>query len=111
MKFGGIPFVFLLAAGTAFGQFPPQLTRVVVIVQENRTPDNLFHFLTPACPIPAGTSGLSACIPEPVISGCYDISPCGLSNQKGVPAAVPLKAMPLSANVNPNHSHDGFNKM
>jgi phospholipase C len=111
MKFRGMPFVFLLAAGTAFGQFPPQLTRVIVIVQENRTPDNLFHFLTPACPIRPRDIGLTACIPETVTGGCYDISPCGLSNQNGPPVRVTLKPQTLSANVNPDHSHDGFDKM
>jgi hypothetical protein len=63
--------------------FPPQITHVVVIFQENRTPDNLFHFLSPLCTIPAGASGLAACTPNPVTTSCYDVSPCGLSNRSG----------------------------
>lgn len=103
--------VFLLASLAAFPQFPPQITRIVVIVQENRTPDNLFHYLSPACPIPRDATGLAACTPSPVTSTCYDISPCGLSNKKGTPVPVPLKSMLLSSTINPNHSHKAFEQM
>ena len=56
---------FLLASPAAFAQFPPQIKNVIVIFQENRTPDNLFHFLTPACPLPSNTDALHACTPPP----------------------------------------------
>jgi phospholipase C len=111
LRYRVLLFVFLLGVGRAFAQFPPQITRVVVIVQENRTPDNLFHFLTPTCPIPKGATGLSACTPYPVTSSCYDVSPCGLSNQKGSPIPISLKPASLSASVDPDHSHKGFNDM
>src|SRR5580693_3266509 len=75
--------------------FPAQITHVVVIVQENRTPDNLFHFLSPLCTIPAGASGLSACTPSPVTTSCYDVSPCGVSNQSGTDLPVTLTPAPL----------------
>jgi len=93
-----------------FGQFPPQLKHVVVIVQENRTPDNLFHFLSPLCPLPVG-GGLNACIPSPVTTGCYDISPCGLSNESGSEMAITLGPLPMSGSTDPDHSHTGFNSM
>ena len=113
MKYRLTTLVFLLGTATAFAQFPPQIKNVVLIIQENRTPDNLFHFLTPVCPIPWGAKGLDACIPNPVTTSCYDISPCGLSNQKGKNSPVPVKLKPLSlsASVNPDHSHKGFNDM
>ena len=103
----------LLGTATALAQFPPQIKNVILIVQENRTPDNLFHFLTPACPIPSHAKGLDACIPNPVTTSCYDVSPCGLSNQKEKSSPVPVKLKPLllAADVNPDHSHKGFNDM
>ena len=66
MKYGTVGLAVLFGAGTAFAQFPPQIKNVVVIFQENRTPDNLFHYLTPACPLPQNADPLDACIPRPV---------------------------------------------
>jgi phospholipase C len=91
--------------------FPPQITHVVVIFQENRTPDNLFHYLTPACTIPQGASGLSACTPNPVTTSCYDISPCGLSNQSGSVVPVTLEAVPWKNSTDPSHAHLAFEQM
>lgn len=102
---------FSALSHNALAQFPSQIKNVVVIFQENRTPDNLFHFLTPACPLPSGGDPLHACIPAEVTSSCYDISPCGLSNEKGAPVQVMLKPTPLSGSVDPDHSHHGFNNM
>ena len=92
-------------------QFPPRIRNIVIIVQENRTPDNLFHYLTPACPIPPNASGLTACTPAPVTSGCYNIAPCGVSNQSGRPIPVTLKPAPLYGSALPQHSHWSFEKM
>ena len=111
MKRLAMSIVVLLASGTTFAQFPSQIKNVVVIFQENRTPDNLFHFLTPACPIPSGATGLTACTPNPVTTSCYDISPCGISNQSGTDVPVTLTGAPLSGSVDPNHTHTGFNYM
>ena len=91
--------------------FPPQITHVVVIFQENRTPDNLFHFLTPLCQIPAGAGGLNACTPSPVTSKCYNISPCGLSNESGSVAPITLTPVPMTGSSDPNHSHTAFSQM
>jgi phospholipase C len=104
--------MFLLWTGAALAQFPPQIKNVIVIFQENRTPDNLFHFLTPACPLPKDVGALEACIPKPVTESCYDVSPCGLSDQKGTPPVqIKLKPVPLWGSVDPDHSHNGFDKM
>jgi phospholipase C len=102
---GAFPFPF------PFPPFPPQIKNVVIIFQENRTPDNLFHFLTPLCPLPANPDATHACIPERVTDWCYDISPCGLSNQSGTTVPVALKPYPLAGAVDPDHSHNGFNNM
>lgn len=98
----------LFSSGLAFAQFPPQLKNVVLIVQENRTPDNLFHFLTPACPIPATATGYQACIPRPVTTSCYDISPCGLSNQSGKVVPITLTGAPMVGVPDPFHNHTAF---
>lgn len=91
--------------------FPSQITHVVVIFQENRTPDNLFHFMTPLCPIPAGATGLAACTPSPVTNSCYDISPCGLSDQSGTPLPVTLTGIPMMGSTDPSHAHSAFENM
>jgi phospholipase C len=112
MRHKAICLALLMGSTATFAQFPSQITRVIVIFQENRTPDNLFHFLTPACTIPAGAKGLAACTPSPVTTACYDISPCGLSNEGGKPPfPVTLKGTLLSGSVDPNHSHTGFVEM
>ncbi len=49
--------LFLTTSPAAQAQFPPQLKNLIIVVQENRTPDNLFHYLTPACPIPPKRAG------------------------------------------------------
>jgi len=116
LKFPAISLLLLVLSGTLIAQsappnFPPQITHVVVIVQENRSPDNLFHFLSPLCPIPANATGLNACIPSPVTSSCYDISPCGLSNQSGSVKPITLTPLPINGSTDPNHSHTAFEQM
>lgn len=112
MRFRPVPFLVLVSAGaTASAQIIPQIQNVVVIVQENRTPDNLFHYLAPACPIPANAAGLTACTPAPVTSNCYNVAPCGVSNQGGTPVPVTLHSVPLYGSVDPNHSHGSFELM
>ena len=111
MRYRLLAATLLFTAPVAFAQFPPQIKNVVVIFQENRTPDNLFHFLTPACPLPTNTNALDACTPAQVTSSCYDIAPCGISNQSGTPEPVTLHSVPLSGSVDPDHSHTGFNNM
>ncbi len=107
----GLACLSMLASPAALAQFPPRIKNVVVIFQENRTPDNLFHFLAPACPLPATTDALHACTPAAVTSGCYDVSPCGISNQGGTPSPVTLKPVTFSGSVDPDHSHTGFENM
>ncbi len=107
-----------VAAQTSPPSFPSALKNVIVIVQENRTPDNLFHFLTPACQIPnpappppsSGSPSSLACSPT-VTASCYDVSPCGISNQSGTPVPITLTGVPMSGSVDPNHSHTAFNEM
>lgn len=111
MKFAAKGLCLTLLCAAAVAQtltpaFPTALKNVVVIVQENRTPDNLFHFLTPLC-----TQNTTTCIPGPVTSSCYDVSNCGLSNQSGTVLPVTLTGVPMKGSVDPNHSHTGFVNM
>jgi phospholipase C len=101
---------FLTPPPSAHSQFPPQIKNIVIVVQENRTPDNLFQYLTPKCPIPANADGLTACMPT-VASNCYNIAPCGISGQSGTPVAVPLEPVPLYGSALPQHSHWSFEHM
>ncbi len=96
---------------TAWAQFPPQIKNIVILVQENRTPDNLFHFLTPACPIPAHATGYQACTPSPVTTGCYNISPCGLSNQSGKVVPLTLQPAPMVGGIDNLHTHAAYLQM
>ncbi len=64
----------------------PQVRHVVVVVQENRTPDNLFHALATLLP-------------------AADIATSGL-NSKG--QTIPLTAVSLADGYDPEHSHGAF---
>jgi phospholipase C len=122
MKITANSLLLLVLSGTLIAQsnaprpkpasFPSQIKHVVVIFQENRTPDNLFHFLTPKCPIPSGATGYQACTPNPVTSSCYDISPCGLSNETTtIPVPITLTGVSLAGSTDPDHSHTAFEEM
>lgn len=115
MWYRALAFLASFAAQMALAQsaqpFPPQIKNVIVIVQENRTPDNLFHFLTPACPLANVRFEDQSCIPVAVTTSCYDVSPCGVSNQTGHRRPIQLKPAPLSGAVDPDHSHKGFDEM
>jgi phospholipase C len=111
MRLASLGVVLLLLSGVATAQsatpaFPSQIKHVVVIVQENRTPDNLFQGLSPKCPLPS----MSSCSPV-VSAGCYDISPCGLSNESGAELVVPLSPILLTDSLDPPHSHKAFEQM
>ena len=120
MKLAARSLLLLMLSVTLFAQsknsqakpngFPSQITHVVVIFQENRTPDNLFQSLPSHCQIPQGATGLQACSPT-VTSSCYDISPCGLSNQSGSVVAVPLETVPFTNSTDPSHAHLAFEQM
>jgi phospholipase C len=100
MKFAA-KAILLTALGStfAFAQIS-SFVHIVVVVQENRTPDNLFQGL---CIPPYGSSG--ACGTSP---GQYDIQSFGI-NRKG--NNVALNAVPLGNGYDPDHTHAGFERM
>lgn len=73
---------------------------VVVIVQENRTPDNLFQGL---CAAPYG-----ACAVPPTPAARYDIQ---TSNWKTQTGTIQSSAVSLAGTYDLDHSHSAFNKM
>jgi phospholipase C len=84
-----LPCVFFV---TAFAQ--TKFQHIIVIVQENRTPDNLFQGL-------CGPSGT-------LCPSSYDISRRGVT-PSGKP--VTLTPVPLPDDLDPDHSHNSFTQM
>ncbi len=81
---------FLLSFNACGSNGPPTpISHIVVIFQENRTPDNLFH--------------------DPVlISRGADIASSGLNSHS---QTIPLAPLPLANNYDLSHTHDAFNSM
>jgi phospholipase C len=87
--------LLLVCLGTLAGQAQiSNFQHIVIIYQENRTPDNLFQGL-------CGSDG-SMC-PSP-----YDLQNFGIDN-KG--QKIQLTQVPLGSPNDPNHSHGGFVQM
>jgi phospholipase C len=77
------------ASGPGGSQGPGSIEHVVVIVQENRSPDNLFQ--------------------DPVLIGRgADIVQSGIDSTGQV---IPLQEGSLQVDYNPGHGHDSFSKM
>jgi phospholipase C len=84
---------------SAQAQFPSAITHVVVIFQENRTPDNLFQGL---CLPPFGTAASCSTTPSPTQ---YNIQNFYV-NSMGMP--TPLQPIGLQTDFDLDHSHHGF---
>jgi len=83
-------FVAALLGAVAQAQFPSQIKHVVIVFQENRTPDNLFQ----------GLYGLTGSNGVP-----YDIQNYYV-NSSGV--QVPLMPVGLATNFDLSHAHSAF---
>jgi phospholipase C len=88
-----------LMAVTAQAQIS-SFNHVVVIVQENRTPDNLFQGL---CAAPYG-----ACAVPPTALAPYDVQ---TSNWKTLTGTIQPAPTPLAGTYGLNHTHNSFNSM
>ncbi len=96
-------FLVGLAAVTAQAQrlnFDFSFKHVVVIVQENRTPDNLFQGL---CSAPYG-----ACAVPPTFFAPYDIQ---TSNWKTRTGTIQPSPVALAGTYDLSHTHSAFNSM
>jgi hypothetical protein len=87
-------------AATAQAQIS-HFKRVVVIFQENRTPDNLFQGL---CAAPYG-----ACAVPPTLSAPYDIQTSNWASTKG--AKIQPSPVALANTYDLSHSHRSFDLM
>jgi hypothetical protein len=93
----------LLLVGLSSSAAPAQIAQfkhVVVIVQENRTPDNLFQGL---CAAPYG-----ACAVPPSSLAPYDIQTSNWANGTGTIQPSPVA---LASAYDLGHSHESFNEM
>src|SRR5208283_2064261 len=92
-----------MAAGTiaAFAQIP-NFQHVVVIVQENRTPDNLFQGL---CVPPYGSKDL--CSTSPTTSQ-YDIQTSNWLNNKSSTGVTQPSTVALANKYDLSHAHSAF---
>src|SRR5690348_2712052 len=75
---------------------------IIVIVQENRTPDNLFQGL---CHPPFGTSDSCSTTPN---AGQYNIQTSNWLNKHSPTGVTQPLPVPLGNNYDLNHSHGGF---
>jgi phospholipase C len=92
-----------LFVGSTALNAPAQISsfqHIVVIVQENRTPDNLFQGL---CAAPYG-----ACAVPPTSGAPYDIQ---TSNWKTRPGTIQPLSVALANTYDLRHSHTAFNQM
>ena len=97
-------FILPLATALAFAvNPPPHFEHIVIIVQENRTPDNLFG---------AGPSSTHCNYESPFEPGVdiVDGGPDATQTQNnGIRCLVPLPLRPVCEN--PDHTHGGFKQM
>ena len=93
--------LLLVLAGSGLAQVPiSRFQHIVLILQENRTPDNLFQGL---CLPPYGIPSACGAGPQQ-----YDIQSYGYD---GYGRQVPLYPVPLGNRYDPDHTHYGFESM
>lgn len=99
----GGTLVSLNGCGSTSSTTPPpppgKILHVVVVFQENRTPDNLFQGLCTA------NGGVPGCGTSP---SQYDLAQSGTDSHGNI---VALQETDLGVTFDPNHSHNAFNAM
>jgi phospholipase C len=101
MKLTNAGLLVVLAAQIAAAQIA-KFEHVVVIFQENRTPDNLFQGL---CTPPYGTA--RSCSTSPTASQ-YDIQSNNWSNKNSPTGVTQPVAVPLANKYDLSHAHSAF---
>ncbi|HEY6328469.1 MAG TPA: hypothetical protein VI756_03960, partial [Blastocatellia bacterium] len=91
-----------LFAATSMRAQNPNFKHIVVIVQENRTPDNLFQGL---CSPPFGSS--ASCGINPTAAQ-YNIQVSGWLDKTSPTGVTKPKAVALAGPYDLDHSHDSF---
>jgi phospholipase C len=80
----------------------PNFQHIVVIFQENRTPDNLFYGL---CGAPFGNAGSCSTTPS---AGQYNIQTSNWLNSQSSSGTTQPGSVPLANAYDLNHSHSAF---
>jgi phospholipase C len=93
-------FVWALPVHAQINSF----THIIVVIQENRTPDNLFQGL---CTSPFGTS--KSCSTTPT-SSQYDILTSNWLDKTSSTGITQPTSIALANNYDVSHSHTGFNQ-
>ena len=101
MKFAATVLLVCLAAPMASAQIS-SFTHVVIVIQENRAPDNLFYNL---CSPPYGSS--ATCSTNPT-NKQYDISTSNWADLTSKTGYTTPLSVPLANGYDISHSHDGF---
>jgi phospholipase C len=83
----------------------PNFQHIVVIVQENRTPDNLFQGL---CAPPYGSTASCSTAPTATPAAEYDIQTKNWSDKKSSTGTTQPTAVPLANKYDLSHSHSAF---
>ena len=96
--------LLLLVAVVAHAQIS-SFQHIVVIVQENRTPDNLFQGL---CARPFGTSASCSTVPT---GSQYDIQTSDWLDKNVSGGTIQPGTVPLGNNYDLNHGHSEFTAM
>jgi phospholipase C len=88
-----------------------QFQHIIVIVQENRTPDNLFHGL---CVPPFGAanrcSDMSIVPPSPIAVKKYNIQTANWLDKAAPGGTITPTSVPLGNKYDLDHSHRGFTR-
>ena len=97
MKFAAKSLLFLIVLATlTFAQTIPHFDHIVVVFQENRTPDNIF----------GSGPARTPCNSEDPFEPGVDIENCGPNEVTGT--STYLASEPLSTCIDPNHAHIAF---
>jgi len=106
IRYGILPALAAMLAQTQSAQTPTAFKHIVIIFQENRTPDSLFYNL---CTPPYGTT--SSCSATPG-KGQYDIQTANWADKTNLPNKViqPL-SVPLANTYDLSHAHSAFSAM
>ena len=103
-RFAGTLLFVVCASMASYGQIS-SFQHVVVIVQENRTPDNLFQGL---CKPPIGSPDLCSTGPS---SSQYDIQTGDWFDKNSATGITQPTAIPLANDYDLSHAHSAFLKM
>ena len=103
MKLAAKCVLSLLVFGTVLGHAQiSSFKHIVVIFQENRTPDNLFQGL---CAPPYGSAGSCSTSPE---AGQYDIQTSNWLNNQSPTGVTQPSTVPLGNNYDLDHLNRAF---